>query len=429
MLTIAAVLPLVTNFLTLLAPGLSAPQTRHLAALLQGLILHEGHKTLARLARLVPGPASRSAAADFLTESPWDERALMGALVALFFGQALALAARLPASVRRGLRVVARLDDTIIEKPKASTHFAGADWHFDHAHGRHVFGYVLVTLSVSLGPFTFPLGLRLYLRASTCRKLRRRQAPPTPDGYSRGEAGLRFRSKLALARELLDELTPHLAAAGLPVYVMFDAWYSAKSLIRFCRQQRWQVIGSFKSNRKLEGRQVRQHVATFGKAEWSKVAVTSSVGSQQVYRVASKVGRLTGLRARMRVVFSLRDRGGHEPLYLFSTDLSLSAAQIVQLYSGRWLVEILHWHLKVKLGLGDFRVRSLRGVGRYAVICLLAQALLEWGAWGREGVRPCDVIGQLRREHGERLLKQALRRAKRGVRTQTILETTTPLLV
>lgn len=429
MLTIAAILPLVTNFLSLLSAGLSAPQTRHLAALLQGLILYEGRKSLARLSRLVPGPGSRSAAADFLTESPWDERALMAALVALFFAQALKLAERLPARVRRTLRVLVRLDDTILEKPKDSKHFEGADWHFDHAHGRHVFGYVLVTLSVSLGPFTFPLGLRLYLRAKTCRNLRRRKCPPTPDGYSRGQAGLRFRSKLALARELLSELTPHLEQARLPVYVLFDAWYASKSLIRFCRRQRWHVICALKANRKLEGRQVRQHVPTLGQADWSKVQVTSSAGSLQVYKAAAKVGRLEGLRARMRVVFSLRTRGGKEPLYLLSTDLKLSVGQIVQLYSGRWLVELLHWQLKVKLGLGDFRVRSLRAVGRYAVICLLAQALLEWGTWKQEGVGPCEVIGQLRREHSQRLLKQALRRAKRGVSTRTIVETTTPLLV
>lgn len=80
--------------------GLSALQTRHLTRLVQDLILYEGRKSLSRLARLNPGPASRSAADDFLTEGPWDEGTLMTTLAALLFAQARKPAQHLPASVR-----------------------------------------------------------------------------------------------------------------------------------------------------------------------------------------------------------------------------------------------------------------------------------------------------------------------------------------
>lgn len=84
---------------------------------------------------------------------------------------------------------------------------------------------------------------------------------------------------------------------------------------------------------------MRHQVPTLGKAECSKVQATSSAGSLQFYNAASTLGRLAGGPTHPNArVFSLRDRGGHKPLYLLSTDLSLAVGQTVQLYAGRWLI-------------------------------------------------------------------------------------------
>lgn len=107
---------------------------------------------------------------------------------------------------------------------------------------------MLLTLSVSLGPFTFPLSLHLYLLARICHKLRRRKDVTAPSPYIRSGRELKFASKLTLALELVEELTPSLKAIALPVYVMFDSWYGDRKLIRFYRQRRWHVICVLKAN-------------------------------------------------------------------------------------------------------------------------------------------------------------------------------------
>ncbi len=426
-MSLAGILPAVTQFLALIAPALSQPQAAHLARMLDAMIVLEGRKSAARMGRLFRGPRSRSAAADFLTESPWDGPCLFAALRELFFREAVRLASRLPARARRGLRVVARVDDTLVEKPKESTHFAGADWHFDHTRSRSVFGYVWVTLHVSLGPFGFPLGLRLYLRGRTVRRLRR-QAPDLGGVLGFPEGRIRFRSKLALARELLVELAPYLEEVKLPVTVLFDSWYCSKSLIRSCRRQRWHVICAIKSNRKLDGAPVRQWLRTLGKSAFSPVEVESAAGESAIYHAASREGRVEGLPSRCRVVWSLRKKRDRNPLYLLSTDVTLSLSEVLQLYAGRWLVELLHWNLKVNLGLKDFRVRSLRGIVRYAAVCMMAQACLEWRAWGKPGTSPVDVRNSLRALRAERLLRASARAARRGVNIRTIIKTYAPLL-
>lgn len=426
-MSLFGILPAVTQFFTLLAPTLSQPQLAHLSRMVEALIVLEGRKSAARMGRLFRGPRSRSAAADFLTASPWNASDLFVALRAMFFRESARLASRLPAGARRRLRVVVRLDDTLVEKPKESKHFAGADWHFDHTRNRSAFGYVWVTLHVSLGPFGCPLGLRLYLRGQTARRLRR-QAPELDGVPGFPEGRVRFRSKLKLARELLAELIPCLEEVNLPVTVLFDSWYASKSLIRYCRRQGWHVICALKSTRKLDGLPVRQWFQTLGKSAFSPVMVENTAGESVLYHAASREGAVEGLPSRCRVVWSLRKRRDRTPLYLLSTDITLSLCEVVQLYAGRWLVELLHWNLKVNLGLNDFRVRSLRGIVRYAALCMVAQACLEWRAWNKAGTSAVDARNSLRRLRAERLLRDATRAARRGVTLRTILKSFAPLL-
>ena len=59
--------------------------------------------------------------------------------------------------------------------------------------------------------------------------------------------------KTTLAQEMLAE-SHQLLPAGFQVYVLFDSWYAANRLLKFCRRQDWQVVCAIKSNRKLDDR-------------------------------------------------------------------------------------------------------------------------------------------------------------------------------
>ncbi|MBI5155025.1 transposase [Candidatus Poribacteria bacterium] len=344
----------------------------------------------------------------------------MARLRAYFFRRCLTLLARLPGKGRR--RVLVRIDDTIVEKPKESRHFEGADWHFDHTKGRNVFGCVFVTMLVSVGCFSCPLGFRLYLRAQTVRRLRRKAI--RPQGlYGLSGSTLRLRSKFHLAAELLDEIASCLEEVKLPVTVLFDSWYSSARLICNCRACGWHVVCAIRSNRRVNNRSVRDIARTLGKREFTAIEVESSRGEKTAYRVASVVGYVRGLPMRCRVLISLRKKRDKSPFYLLSSDTTLPLQQVTQLYQGRWLVELLHWNLKVKLGFGQFRVTTLRGICRYATICILTQSLLESMSWLIPGATPTDAIHELRRARAEGHLRRAFARARKGVSIRTILRT------
>jgi hypothetical protein len=60
------------------------------------------------------------------------------------------------------------------------------------------------------------------------------------------------------------------------------------------------------------------------------------------------------------------------------TDLSLSAQEVLSRYTRRWAVEVDHLYLKLRLGLGDFRLRRYEDVtspttvpvgGRFCFFC------------------------------------------------------------
>lgn len=422
-----AILPHVTQFLGLLNLSLSHPQSRQLARLVQALLVFEGHKTLARLSRLCPGTRSRSAAADFLSSSAWSNHQVMASLCELFFELVLAIHRRTPARLKKHLRLLLLIDDTLLKKPKASRGFEAADWVWDHCHGRSAWGMVLVNLVVSFGPLSFAPAWRLYLRKNTLRRLRREGAD------SRRLYGvhpaLRFRSKIALARELLEEMRPYtkkLREVGIAIVVVFDSWYASRSLINYCRRQGWQVVCGIKSNRKLSGKTLTQLARTPGKRR-TLVEVESSAGQHTRYWVRAFEGLVEGVGQTCRVVIS-RGTGRRAPVfYLLTTDLTLSLQEVMQIYSGRWRVELLHWDLKVKLGLEDFRVRNLEGLLRWITVEFLAVNLIRWmSVQQREGSG--EVLSRLRRERAEMLLRDAVRRAKKGTRPKTILSRILPLL-
>jgi hypothetical protein len=129
------------------------------------------------------------------------------------------------------------LDDSLTVKGQATRHLEGVDWHHDHTAsrpGHHVYknGMVFLLLRLHVGPFSFTVDMRLYLREKTVRRLNR--------GRAKAQR-LKFRSKISLARTMLAEIAP-LIPNDYPIYVLFDSWYAAAKLIQWCRRRHWHVI-------------------------------------------------------------------------------------------------------------------------------------------------------------------------------------------
>jgi hypothetical protein len=242
--------PKLLVFLCGLHLRLSKPQWQHVLRLADALIVSEvRHKTIAGIYRLIVDAPDPSNGADTLRISPWTAEDLRAPIRHFILADLLAYAQQSDTWT-----LYVSLDDSLDEKDKGTRHLEAVDYHHDHTKSQgkkkpyYTNGAVHVEVRLELGARSYAYDWRLYLREKTVRRLNRQRTP---------EQRLRFRKKTMLAQEMLVELQ-QLLPPGFQVYVLFDSWYAANRLLKFCRRQRWHVVCAIKSNRKLDDQKLSQ---------------------------------------------------------------------------------------------------------------------------------------------------------------------------
>jgi Transposase DDE domain len=122
------------------------------------------------------------------------------------------------------------LDDTVIAKPVA-TAIESLAWVFSSRERRRVYGVSLVLLVWTDGTLRMPLGVRLWRKG----------------GPSKSELALEWLSYARHRRHCR------------PAYVICDAWYPSKALLKRIRDYGWSVVCRLKKNRRFNGHPLRHH--------------------------------------------------------------------------------------------------------------------------------------------------------------------------
>ncbi|MEW6687284.1 MAG: transposase [Candidatus Edwardsbacteria bacterium] len=365
------------------------PQRSHTLNFMEGLLMCEATKTLSAINRLLLESTHPSSIADFFTYSPWDNeevrRQAQGIIIEWVVGG------------RQGHlfrpRIIISIDDSLCNKPKESKHFKPVDWHFDTKEGKaYGYGVSFISMHIECGNRSLPINWRIYLREKTIRKLNRiyRQK-------------ISFRSKVTLSIEMLKEIQS-LLPEGYPVHILFDSWYASKKLIQFCLKNKWHIICALKSNRIFEGKRLSKMAHYLRSKNLTKVWVDSANNSTP-YWTCLKQGRLKGLLKEVSVIISKRHPRDKRPEFFLCTDTSLSAKEALSLYVRRWAIEIDYLYLKSRLGLGDFRVRSMEGINRYFTLVFLTLAYLSWRKAEEGAKNISEVIALHRQEQYEEVLR------------------------
>jgi len=373
---------------------------------MEGLLMCEATKTLSAINRLLLEPAHPSSIADFFTYSPWDNEDIRGQ------AQKVLLKWAIPEEdgYLFSPRIIISIDDSLCSKPKESKHFEPVEWHFDAKEGRaYGHGVSFITLHIECGSRSTPINWRIYLREKTVRRLNRIY-----------HQKIRFRSKITLSVEMLKEIQP-LLPEGYPVYILFDSWYASKRLIQFCLKNKWHVICALKSNRVFEGKKLSRMAHYLGNKNLTKVWVDSATTST-LYWTCLKQGKLRGLLKEVSVIISKRHPRDKRPEFFLCTDTSLSAKEALSLYVRRWAIEIDYLYLKTRLGLGDFRLRSMEGINRYFTLVFLTLAYLSWRK-AEEGTKNIsEVIAIHRQEQYEEVLRAFGRKVIEGQSVEEALK-------
>src|SRR5918992_592657 len=211
------------------------------------------------------------------------------------------------------------LDDTVIPNPFA-TAMESLAWVYSSRERKPVYGFALVLLVWTNGTCRVPLGLRLW-----------RKGGP---------------SKYVLALELLSYARNRLRCR--PAYVLFDAWYPSKPLLKRIRDYGWYFVCRLKKNRRFNGQPLRAY-------------------RRHPYWAES--GWLAGGLKVLVVRYGAK--------YYATNRLTLPAAEVRRLYRVRAQIEEVIRVCKDQLGLTGCQARSERAQLHHMACCLVAFCVLE----------------------------------------------------
>jgi DDE superfamily endonuclease len=426
-------------------------QFRHFQHYLTGRIVLP-NKSMTNIVRCVLDSADKTNLSRFFSEAPWREDEVNRRRIRFMLQQTE------PHRRRRRESLLA-LDDTLCEH--VGSLFEYVDRHYNHGDATYPLAHNPVTSLCVSGPVRFPVGLRLYrryeeltqwemavarhfpeLEIPTERKARNRlhkQVDPVllqdPEFRARHE---RFRTKIALAIELVEEAIRHKVPFGV---VVFDAWYVAEELVQVLARRRKDWISLLKTNRLLETASFHLRDANGWtlKLPGPHLAIEEMVllipanayrpvhVHGQTYWCFTLVVRIPGL-GKVRIVVSFE----HEQLTgryvtLVTNRADWSAAKIMGLYLQRWPTETFYQDSKGHLGFNEYRMRSIEAIGKHWCLVFVAYSLLHLTCLptGSDRTRGLiQTIGDACRQQGRALLQRLLlfvhEQLSRGVRVDQV---------
>jgi hypothetical protein len=410
-------------------------QFRHFQHYLTGLIVLPT-KSMANIARCILDSADKTNLSRFFSEAPWREDEVNRRRIRFMLHQT-------KRHRRRRRESLLVLDDTLCEH--VGSLFDHVDRHYNHSDGTYPLAHNPVTSLYVSGPVRFPVGLRLYrryeeltqweasvakhfpeLKIPTERKARNRlhtQVDPVllqdPEFRARHE---QFRTKIALAIELVEEAIRHKVPLGV---VVFDAWYLAEDVVRVLARRRKDWISLLKTNRLLEtasfhlrdahGWTLKLPGPHIGVAKLVPLIPATAyrpvtVGEHTYWCFTLGV-RIPGL-GKVRIVVSFE----HETLtgrqvVLVTNRVDWSAAKIISLYSQRWPTETFYQDGKGHLGFNEYRMRSAEAIGKHWCLVFVAYSLLHLTCLPAVPDRTkglIQTIGDACRQQGRVLLQRLL---------------------
>jgi len=384
------VLPeVVASMLASFAPVFGKPSFETFCHYVGALMLGEGRRTGAAVARVTAGAKSTGVYARLCSRARWSAAALLEQLWALLLSTL-----PWPRDARGRLIIWAAIDDSVIAK--TSKKIPGLAYHFHHNAGKDqrawpfLFGHCWVTLGLIWPTVTralcFPLRAALYLRAKDC-------APAD------------FRKKISLA-SACGGLAAVRWPASVYLYVLADGAYATRDFFRGVRARGYHLLTRLKCNAdvrwlappkqpgargrpRLYGDKINLAIYHDSHRQESPVRI----GAQHylaTFSFLDALPRRFGQLCRIVIV----DLPKHQRAVLLSTDLSLSPTEIIQRYALRFAIEIAYRELKQRFAWGHYQVRSREAIERHVALSFLACGLTTLLLLQRDDQQ---TLGEMRR--------------------------------
>lgn len=238
------------------------------------------------------------------------------------------------------------LDDSVYQRSR-SKHVELLARVFDHASGRFIKGFTMLTLGWSDGFSFIPVDFSML--SSTNKSNRLNDLNSSIDkrtcGYKRRKESLL--PKPEAASKLLD----HALSSGITAdYVLMDSWFTTEPMIREILSKDLQVIGMVK--------QLRQHY-TYKGGSYKLKELYKQLPKSRSKEILGSVCVETKQGIPVKLVFVQNRNKRRDWLVVLSTDIHLDNHEIIRIYGMRWSIEVFFKSSKSFLKLGsEFQGRS-----------------------------------------------------------------------
>ena len=342
----------------------------YVVALVVPWLLLAGQRCMTRLAEISPRRRSLSAHYRFLSRGKWRLPVLFHALFTL-------IVKTFPSST-----LTLAIDDTLV--PKFGRGIFGTGYHYDHV-GRPRPGavwahnWLVVTVVVQVGPITWislPFWISLYRAEKSC---------PAEE----------FRTRTQLALEALEAVQKWFPGR---INLLADGAYCHGGLLTPLDGSNVHLISRLRANARLREpnprkspKRKRGRKALHG--AWISLKRCLARTSEFVALDVAIYGKQVKLHAYeflawwapakrvMKVVITKDPRHPGRVAYLTTTDTTLSAKQVIELFARRWTIEQLFSVCKNQLGLDSGEYRNANSVTRHAALTIALATWVEVWAW------------------------------------------------
>ncbi len=295
----------------------------------------------------------------------------------------------IPQPVTNG-RLIVALDDYI--NPKTGKKIFGCSKVFDHAAKQNQSEYPWAQNIVAIGLVKVVKGRWACLPLSSAFYHSEKDIAANKPTYRDNE--IVFKTKYCHAVDMLIKIAAKFPLSSL--LIVTDSWFGNNGLwAPMCKRigKRHLVLSRLCSNNAIyampeiqTGKKRVGRTKKYGKklGDTSALAVANRehaieytvnlYGKERAIMAYGQIVMLKTLKCAVRVVWVYRRT---QWVALFSTDLSLSVVEIIELYGARWKIEAGFKELKRELGSAETQTRNPVSVTNHLNFCMMA-ASLTW---------------------------------------------------
>jgi hypothetical protein len=223
------------------------------------------------------------------------------------------------------------------------------------------------------------------------------------------ETGLRYQKE----NEIVELWIRGFARSGIlsdeqlqKALFLLDSGYDAKRIQRAIREIGADFVSALKSNRVVQGKQVREYFRSKRRwLPWKSIRLHVGNGgkhSRRKYSIRTATAVTLKGFGQVTVVYSKAQSRARRPIkYLAASDPGMNGRQIVEWYSRRWSIELWHKEVKQNYGFGDCHSGRFTAIASHVNFCMTAYLLQK--ETGKEQLRIEEYVRQeqLREIRGE----------------------------